>query len=78
MNLEEFLRDVSPNHTEKSKWNKVEILHILKLYREELRLEGSILTNTEDCDSSNFLKCMYWRSQKKGCKGCNNPYTPIP
>lgn len=35
-NPEEFLRDVCPNHTERSKWNKSELLHILELYKDEL------------------------------------------
>lgn len=35
MTNEEFLRNVCPNHTEKSKWNKSELLHILKLHKEQ-------------------------------------------
>lgn len=38
MTNEEFLRDVCPNHTEKSQWNKSELLHILELQKEQLRL----------------------------------------
>jgi len=38
MTNEEFLRDVCPNHTDKSKWNKSELLHILELQKEQLRL----------------------------------------
>lgn len=37
MTNEEFLRDVCPNHTDKSKWNKSELLHILELHTEQLR-----------------------------------------
>ena len=37
MTTEEFLRDVCPNHTESSKWNKSELLHILELHTEQLR-----------------------------------------
>lgn len=37
MTNEEFLRDVCPNHTEKSQWNKSELLHILELYKQQLR-----------------------------------------
>lgn len=33
MNNEEFLRDICPNHTEKSKWNKSELLTILENYQ---------------------------------------------
>lgn len=29
MTNEEFLKDICPNHTDKSKWNKSELLHIL-------------------------------------------------
>lgn len=38
MTNEEFLRDVCPNHTDKSQWNKSELLHILELHEEQLRL----------------------------------------
>lgn len=38
MTNEEFLRDVCPNHTDKSQWNKSELLHILELHKEQLRL----------------------------------------
>ena len=38
MTNEEFLRDVCPNHTDKSQWNKSELLHILELQKEQLRL----------------------------------------
>ena len=37
MTTEEFLRDICPNHTDKSKWNKSELLHILELHTEQLR-----------------------------------------
>ena len=37
MTTEEFLRDVCPNHTDNSKWNKSELLHILELHSEQLR-----------------------------------------
>lgn len=40
MTNEEFLRDVCPNHTEKSKWNKSELLRILELQKEQLRLHN--------------------------------------
>ena len=38
MTNEEFLKDVCPNHTDKSKWNKSELLHILELHKEQLLL----------------------------------------
>ena len=38
MTNEEFLTDVCPNHTDKSQWNKSELLHILELHKEQLRL----------------------------------------
>jgi len=38
MKNEEFLRDVCPNHTDKSQWNKSELLHILELHKQQLRL----------------------------------------
>lgn len=36
MITEEFLRDICPNHTDKSKWNKSELIHILEAYKNEL------------------------------------------
>jgi hypothetical protein len=36
MTTEEFLRDVCPNHTDNSKWNKSELLHILELHTKQL------------------------------------------
>ena len=33
MTNEEFLKDICPNHTDKSKWNKSELLHILDKYQ---------------------------------------------
>lgn len=40
MTNEEFLKDVCPNHTEQSKWNRNELLHILELYEKQLRIGG--------------------------------------
>lgn len=36
MTNEEFLKDVCPNHTEKSKWNRSELLHILEKHKEAI------------------------------------------
>jgi len=36
MTSEEFLKDVCPNHTDKSQWNKSEILHILELHKKAI------------------------------------------
>ena len=47
MKNEEFLKDVCPNHTEKSKWNRNELLHILELHEKQLRI-GSV---------SNWVMC---------------------
>lgn len=33
MTNEEFLKDICSNHTDKSKWNKSELLHILDKYQ---------------------------------------------
>jgi hypothetical protein len=38
MTNEEFLRGICPNHTDKSKWNKSELLHILELHEEQIQL----------------------------------------
>lgn len=36
MTNEEFLKDACPNHTEKSKWNRSELLHILELHEKAI------------------------------------------
>ena len=41
MTNEEFLKDVCPNHTEKSKWNRSELLHILELHKEAINFTDS-------------------------------------
>jgi len=42
MTNEEFLKDVCPNHTEQSKWNRNELLHILELHEKQLRICGVV------------------------------------
>jgi len=59
MTTEEFLKDVCPNHTDKSQWNKSELLHILELHKEQLRLHDT-------AGRSEQLSCEY-------CKGDANP-----
>lgn len=49
MTNEEFLRDVCPNHTDKSKWNKSELLHILELHTEQLR-KHAVIKTVCDCE----------------------------
>lgn len=43
MTNEEFLKDVCPNHTEKSKWNRNELLHILELHEKQLRIAATAM-----------------------------------
>ena len=42
MTNEEFLRDVCPNHTEKSQWNRSEILRILEKHKEVINCSHSV------------------------------------
>ena len=49
MTTEEFLRDACPNHTDKSKWNKSELLHILELHTEQLR-KDAVIKSVCDCE----------------------------
>ena len=50
MTTEEFLKDVCPNHTDKSKWNKSELLHILELHTEQLRKHAVVKSlPTDEC-----------------------------
>lgn len=38
MDSNDFLTEVCPNHTDKSQWNKSELLHILDLHKRQLLL----------------------------------------
>jgi hypothetical protein len=49
MTNEEFLKDICPNRTDKSKWNKSELLHILDKYQ-ALQLQQ---TGVSDCTHEN-------------------------
>ena len=51
MTTEEFLRDVCPNHTDSSKWNKSELLHILELHTEQLR-KHAVISSVCGCERS--------------------------
>ncbi|MCK9544574.1 MAG: hypothetical protein M0R03_21345 [Novosphingobium sp.] len=67
MTTEEFLKNVCPNHTDKSKWNKSELLYILELHTEQLRKHAVIssvcpcseLPNGEIAISSKALQKPY-------------------
>lgn len=49
MTNEEFLKDICPNHTDKSKWNKSELLHILDKYQAlQLQQAGVMCSNCID------------------------------
>jgi hypothetical protein len=51
MTNEEFLKDICPNHTNKSKWNKSELLHILDKYQAlQLQQTGVIKSVCDNCD----------------------------
>jgi len=43
MTNEEFLKDICPNHTDKSKWNKSELLHILDKYQAVQLQQGGVM-----------------------------------
>ena len=59
MTTEEFLKDVCPNHTDKSKWNKSELLHILELHTEQLRKHAVISRFNSDTFIDNV--CLSYR-----------------
>lgn len=55
MTNEEFLKDICPNHTDKSKWNKSELLHILDKYQAlQLQQTGVSTCFLEDCEDHLF------------------------
>jgi len=69
---EEFLRDVCPNHTDKSQWNKSELLHILELHKEQLRLHNVVVPKgTLVCTSCNGTGGRVIYDTYLKCKICN-------
>lgn len=66
MTTEEFLRDICPNHTDKSKWNKSELLHILELHTEQLR-KHAVIKSVCDCE----VKGSYEEWTVHICKKCD-------
>lgn len=62
MTNEEFLKDICPNHTDKSKWNKSEILTILDKYQalqlRENAVSGSNLS-VEDLITDTAIKIVF-------------------
>lgn len=66
MTTEEFLKDVCPNHTHKSKWNKSELLYILELHTEQLRKHAVICEfHCERFDFGRDKKC------EQQCSDCH-------
>ncbi|AGO47436.1 hypothetical protein Phi19:3_gp032 [Cellulophaga phage phi19:3] len=68
MTNEEFLKDVCPNHTEKSKWNRSELLHILDMHKKQLPIADVVgrseQLNCGDCDN--------YEEYDNGIKWCSN------
>ena len=52
MTTEEFLKDVCPNHTDKSKQNRSELLHILELHKEQIM--NSVISFAEWVDWNKY------------------------
>ena len=67
MNNEEFLKDICPNHTDKSKWNKSELLHILDKYQ-ALQLQQTGVIKSFYCNSEATLE----KRCDKQCSWCNS------
>jgi hypothetical protein len=67
MTNEEFLKDICPNHTDKSKWNKSELLHILDKYQ-ALQLQQTGVIKSFYCNSETTLE----KRCDKQCSWCNS------
>ena len=67
MTNEEFLKDICPNHTDKSKWNKSELLHILDKYQ-ALQLQQTGVIKSFYCNSEATLE----KRCDKQCSWCNS------
>jgi hypothetical protein len=65
-NTEDFLREICPNHTDKSKWNKSELLHILDKYQ-ALQLQQ---TGVKQSVCNYCLELVDELPDKFGCKEC--------
>lgn len=57
MTTEKFLKVVCPNHTDKSKWNKSELLHILELHTEQLRKHAVVRSTYKYADPKLKFNC---------------------
>jgi hypothetical protein len=57
-NTEDFLREICPNHTDKSKWNKSELLHILDKY------QSLQLLQTDVSGQSEQLPCFLYKDER--------------
>ena len=67
MTNEEFLKDICPNRTDKSKWNKSELLHILDKYQ-ALQLQQTGVIKSFYCNSETTLE----KRCDKQCSWCNS------
>lgn len=72
MTNEEFLKDICPNHTDKSKWNKSELLHILDKYQALQLQQGGVSGSFphQKCDNSCYYHCTRNGQQLPDC--CKN------
>ena len=75
MTNEEFLKDVCPNHTETSKWNKSELLNILDLHKEQLIIGGVSGSFSANKEYDKLFKDLYKEDKREGSvyPSLNNP-----
>jgi hypothetical protein len=69
MTNEEFLKDICPNHTDKSKWNKSELLHILDKYQALQLQQTGVIKSVCEIEKE-FEKCPLFKQYDNGCYGC--------
>lgn len=73
MTNEEFLKDICPNHTDKSKWNKSELLHILDKYQALQLQQTGIIKSLPDYELEFCKKCFqmtnHLSNKCQKCKG---------
>jgi hypothetical protein len=69
MTNEEFLKDICPNRTDKSKWNKSELLHILDKYQALQLQQTGVIKSVCEIEKE-FEKCPLFKQYDNGCYGC--------
>jgi len=73
MKTEEFLNNACPNHTNDSKWNKSELMHILQLHEDQFKPKWIPVTEMVPEDFKPVLVYAFWDQVFI----CDAPFDPL-